>query len=99
MTGKTTMDEEFVTSLVGKHVPKTSWISPFHSAVRQRNTNRLMMLLDNAPDHVALMSFVFVIGPTERTVLASYTMVVPARLQDQFTGGNSQSELVIPNWL
>ena len=47
------------------------------------------------------MSFVFVIGPTERAVLASYTMVVPvvfARLNDQCTGANSQSELVIPNW-
>ena len=44
------------------------------------------------------MSVVFVIGPTERAVLASYTMVVPARLHDQCTGANSQSELVIPNW-
>ena len=49
--------------------------------------------------HVVLMSFVFVIGPTERAVLASYTMVVPARLHDQCTGANSQSELVTPNWL
>ena len=46
-----------------------------------------------------LMSFVFVIGPIERAVLASYTMVVPARLHNQCTGANSQSELVIPNWL
>ena len=44
------------------------------------------------------MSFVFVIGPTERADLASYTMVVPVRLHDQCTGANSQSELVIPNW-
>ena len=49
--------------------------------------------------HVVLMSFVFVIGLTERAVLARYTMVVPARLHDQCTGANSQSELVIPNWL
>ena len=48
--------------------------------------------------HVVLMSFIFVIGPTERAVLASYTMVVPARLHDKCTGANSQSELVIPNW-
>ena len=45
-----------------------------------------------------LMSFVFVIGSTERDVLASYTMVVPAHLLDQCTGANSQSELVLPNW-
>ena len=43
------------------------------------------------------MSFVFVIGPTERAVLASYTMVVLAPLHDQGIGANSQSELVIPN--
>ena len=49
-------------------------------------------------DHVVLMSFVFVIRPTERAVLASYTMVVPAHLHDQYTGANSQSELVLPNW-
>ena len=48
--------------------------------------------------HVVLMSFVFVIGPPERAVLASYTMVVPACLHDQCIGTNSQSELVIPNW-
>ena len=34
-------------------------------------------------DHLVLMSFVFEIGPTERAVLASYTMVVPARQHDQ----------------
>ena len=50
-------------------------------------------------DHVVLMSFDFVIGPTQRAVLASYTMVVPARLHNQCTGANSQSELVILNWL
>ena len=49
--------------------------------------------------HVVLMSFVFAIGPTERAILASYTMVVPARLHDQCTGANNQSELLIPNWL
>ena len=49
-------------------------------------------------DDVVLMSFVFVIGLTQTAVLASYTMVVPARLYDQCTGANSQSELVIPNW-
>ena len=49
-------------------------------------------------NHVVLISFVFVIGLTERAVLASYTMVVPACLQDQYIGANSQSELVIPNW-
>ena len=54
---------------------------------------------DQTKNHVVLMSFVFVIGPTERAVLASYTMVVLARLHDQCTGANSQSELVIPNWL
>ena len=48
--------------------------------------------------HVVLMSFVFVIGPTERAVLANYTMVVPAGLHDQCIGANSQSELVKPNW-
>ena len=48
--------------------------------------------------HVVLMSFVFVIGPTERAVLAGYTMVVLARLHDQCTGAKRQSELVIPNW-
>ena len=47
--------------------------------------------------HVVLMSFVFVIGPTERAVLASYTMVVPARLHYQCIGANSPSELVKPN--
>ena len=47
--------------------------------------------------HLVLMSFVFVIRPTERAVLASYTMVVPACLHDQHTGANRQSELVIPN--
>ena len=45
-----------------------------------------------------LINIDFEIGPTERAVLASYTMVVPARLHDQCTGTNSQSELVIPNW-
>ena len=49
-------------------------------------------------NHVVLTSFVFVIGPTERSVLASYTMVVSARLHDQCIGANSQSEFVIPNW-
>ena len=49
--------------------------------------------------HIVLMSFVFGIEPTDRAVLASYTMVVPARLHDQCTGANSQSELVVPNWL
>ena len=48
--------------------------------------------------HVVLMSFVFVIGLTERAVLASYTMVVPACLHDQWIEANSQSELVILNW-
>ena len=48
--------------------------------------------------HMVLMSFDFVIGPTERAVLASYTMVVPACLHDQCIRANSQSELVIPNW-
>ena len=48
--------------------------------------------------HVVLMSFVFVIGVTERAVLPSYTMVVPAPLHFQFIGANSKSELVIPNW-
>ena len=52
-----------------------------------------------ALNHVGLISFVFVIGLTERAVLASYTMIVPACLHDQCTGVNSQSELVIPNWL
>ena len=48
--------------------------------------------------HVVLLSFVFVIGPTERGVFTSYTMVVLARLHDQCIGANRQSELVIPNW-
>ena len=47
--------------------------------------------------NVVVMSFVFVIGLTERAVLASYTMVVPVHLHDQFVGANNQSELVIPN--
>ena len=46
-------------------------------------------------DHIVLMSFVFVIGPTERAVLASYTMDVLACLHDQCIGANSQSELVL----
>lgn len=49
--------------------------------------------------HVVFMSTDFEIGPTERAVLASYTIVLPARLHYQCTGTNSQSELVIPNWL
>ena len=42
------------------------------------------------------MSFVFVIGLTDFwAVLAGYTLVVLASLQDQCIGANSQSELVI----
>ena len=44
------------------------------------------------------MSFVFVIRPTERAVLFSYTFVIRAYLHNQWTGANSQSELIIPNW-
>ena len=49
-------------------------------------------------NHIVLISFVFVIGPTERAVLASYTMVILECLHDQCIGANSQSKLVIPNW-
>ena len=55
--------------------------------------------IDDIQYHIGLMSFVFVIGPTERAVLASYTMVVPEHLHAQCTGTNSQLELVVPNWL
>ena len=42
-------------------------------------------------NHVGLISFVFVIGPTERAVLASYTMAVVASLHDQCTEGQTPS--------
>ena len=35
----------------------------------------------------------FLIGLTERAVLPSYKMFVPARLHDQCTGAKSQSEI------
>ena len=65
----------------------------------KKRTTGSPIKLCNTYFHVVLMSFVFVNRPTERAVWASYTMVVPARLHDQCTGANSQSELVIPNWL
>ena len=68
-------------------------------AEEPRRSKILPSLMAVALTYVVLMSFVFVIGPTERAVLASYTILVPALLHDQCTGANSQSELVILNGL
>ena len=45
------------------------------------------------------MSFVFAIRLTERAVVVSNTINIPAHQHDQSIGANSYSELIITNWL
>ena len=60
----------------------------YYSALVKKFCNsRLVALVVGT--HIVLMSFVFVIGSTERAVLASYTIVILAYLHDQSTGAKN----------